>query len=94
MEHGNTRRLVLRPNDLTWRSVGDEVVVLDLGASAYFTLNGSAATLWPALVEGTTVPDLELLLRTTYDIDEQTAAADVAAFVADLSKQGMLASDV
>jgi hypothetical protein len=82
----------IRPDDVTWRSVGDEVIVLDMRTWEYMGLNGSGATLWPALVEGATPAALGDLLMETYGIDRGTAGRDVEAFLTSLRESQLLAA--
>lgn len=80
----------LRQSGLTWHVAGDEVVVLDLGGSVYLKLNGSARVLWERLTEPCTDADLTATLVEQFQIDEQRAAGDVAGFLADLRRRGLL----
>lgn len=73
-----------------WRSLGDQIVVLDLRGSVYFELNPTAARLWPALVDGT---DESALVRILADAGPADAAADVRAFLAELRAAGLLHED-
>lgn len=74
----------LRQSGMTWQVVGDEVVVLDLDGSVYFKVNGSGKLLWERLVEPATTAELVEVLTTNFDVDDERAAADVDAFVAQL----------
>jgi hypothetical protein len=82
----------IRSEDVTWRSVGDEVIVLDMRTWEYMGLNGTGATLWPALVEGATPQGLGDLLVDTYGIDQGTASRDVEAFLTSLRESQLLAT--
>jgi hypothetical protein len=84
-------RLGLRSDNLTWREVGDEVVVLDLSSSTYLAVNGSGAVLWKALAEGASAGELQDTLMRQYDIEADTARRDVGAFLDDLRSRGLLA---
>jgi hypothetical protein len=80
----------LRQSGLTWHVAGDEVVVLDLQGSVYLKLNGSGRVLWERLAEPCTEVSLVTALREQFDVDEERAAADVAVFLADLRRRGLL----
>jgi Coenzyme PQQ synthesis protein D (PqqD) len=83
----------LRDAGLTWHVAGDDVVVLDLEGSVYLKLNGSARVLWERLAaQSSTEQELAAALVDTYGIDAERAAADVAGFVADLRRRGLLDS--
>ena len=49
--------LKIRDEELSWRQVGDEIIVLDLRSNAYLSINQSGTALWDMLVEGTTSGD-------------------------------------
>ena len=66
---------------MEWQHVDDEVVVLDLNASAYLAVNDTGAVLWPLVAEGTTEHELVEELTSRFRIDEDEARADVGAFV-------------
>jgi hypothetical protein len=80
----------LRDAGLTWHVAGDDVVVLDLEGSVYLKLNGSARVLWERLARSSTETELADALVDTFGIDPERAAADVATFVADLRRRGLL----
>ena len=80
----------LRQENLTWQVAGDDVVVLDLKGSVYLKLNGTGRVLWEALVDPRTDSELVSALVEKYGIEEERAAADVAAFLGDLRDRGLL----
>jgi hypothetical protein len=53
-------------------------------------VNGSGRVLWELLAEPRTEAELTAALVARYEIDEARAAADVAGFVADLRRRGIL----
>jgi coenzyme PQQ synthesis protein D (PqqD) len=74
-------RHTIHTEALTWREINGEVVILDLEASKYLSLNGTGALLWSALAEGADDAQLIELLTERYGIDEATATRDVDAFL-------------
>jgi len=83
----------LRVDDVVWREVGEDLVVLELSTSTYLTLNGSAKQLWIGLAEGGTVPGLVDKLTTLYGISDEQASTDTEAFLAALAERKLLAFD-
>jgi hypothetical protein len=83
--------LQLRTDDLTWREVGEELVVLKLSTGTYLTLNTVGRELWLQLEGGATGDQLAKGLIERYGITPEQAAEDVAAFVADLRGRELLA---
>jgi len=84
--------LRLRQDDLEWREIDRDIVVLDARDAAYLTLNGSGAVLWRMLAASATRDELAAALVDAYGIDATTAAADTDAFLDALSEQGLLAA--
>jgi hypothetical protein len=74
-------RLRVRHENLTWRRVSEEIIILDLDRSVYLALNLSAATLWECLVDGATPDDLVQLLTSEFGVDQIQARSDVDAFL-------------
>ena len=86
-----TETLRLRADDMTWRSVESEIVVLDQRDSTYLAVNRTGSVLWPLLAEGATRPELAAALVERFGIDEARAATDVDAFVEFLAGRDLLA---
>lgn len=85
------QRLQLRSEDVAWREVEGEIVVLDLTGGVYLSINDSGAALWSRLTEGATRAELADALVSEYEIDRDLALRDVDAFVAMLAEHKLLA---
>ena len=83
--------LRLRTDRIAFRQAGDELVVLDLRSSTYLSANATATVLWRSLEQGATRADLVGALTATFEIDAETATADVDDFVADCRARDLLA---
>ena len=84
--------LCLRKDDLDWREIDDEIVVLDTRDAVYLSVQGSGALVWRLLAESTTKDSLIEALVEKYGVDSTRATADVDAFLATLNDRGLLAS--
>jgi len=78
------------------RKVADTYVVVAVGAEAkkhnvMITLNETGGLLWNKLTEGTDEEGLVNAILEEYDIDKETAAKDVSAFLAKITGEGLLA---
>jgi Coenzyme PQQ synthesis protein D (PqqD) len=82
--------LKLREGATEWREVADQVLVLDLEASDYLVINRTGAAVWPALVAGTTREELIELLTSTFDVDAESAAANLDEFLSTLRERSLL----
>ena len=77
------------------REVGGKTLAIATGATAkkfhgMITLSGSGKEIFEALREETTEEKIVDKLLAIYDVDRETAAKDVARFVAELRKAGLL----
>lgn len=72
-----------------------EAAIIDLRSGTYFSLNASAALLWPCLVAGTTMEGLiEFALASSVEGEAAIVAESVRTFVGGLKQQGLIdASD-
>lgn len=78
------------PDELVWREVADEVIVLDLRTSMYSRLNGSASVLWMALAEGATTSELARRLEEEFGVETEVAKRDTNKFLASCHDQDLL----
>ena len=82
--------LRLRSEGLAWREIDGEVVLVDLVVATYLSTNETAAVLWRRLADGTSEDELVRALVAAYDVDAETAAADVRAFLDDCRARALL----
>jgi len=80
----------LRSQEVSWREVEGEAVVLDMRSSTYFQANRSATVLLKALVDGAEHQQLVDRLVTAYGLAPEQAAADVGWFLSELERRGLL----
>ena len=81
--------------DYILREVVDYYVVIGTGADAYrpneiLSLNETGAFLWKILEGGAAKQDLIDHLVLEYEVDEETAAKDVEAFLDQLRRNSMI----
>jgi Coenzyme PQQ synthesis protein D (PqqD) len=87
---GEGRDMQLRGNDITWREVDGEMVILDLVSSTYLTTNHTGAAILRSLVEERSYDQLVDTLVEEFDISRQLAETDVTAFVDLLRNHNLL----
>lgn len=84
------KKVQIKVDDVVWREVGDELVVLELSSSTYLNLNGAAKHLWLELAYGATVGELVDSLTERYGIASDQALADSETFLASLSDRDLI----
>ena len=85
--------VIARSTDLETRTVDGELVLLDLRAQCYLSLNRTGAELWPLIVEGTTPERLAEALRARFGVSVDVAARDVGILLGQLREADLLALD-
>jgi hypothetical protein len=83
-------QIQLRENDVVWRAVDDEIIVLDRRTWGYISVNFTGATLWQDVVDGTTRTQLVDKLVSAFNVDKPKALADVDSFVTMLEQHDLL----
>lgn len=78
------------------REIAGEYLLVPVGAAAakfngLITLNETAHTIFRALSEGSTAEELTALVVSEYEVDSDTARADVDEFIQQLRQIGALA---
>ncbi len=84
-------KTTFKPNDdVTWRDVSGEMVVLKLSSGEYYTFNEQGRITWLALSEGKSVEQAVRMIVDEYDVGSDKAREDVEAFVVGLMEQELL----
>jgi hypothetical protein len=83
-------QLRLDESAVAWREVDGDIVVIDLKASQYLTLNAVGRFLWLRLAHGADETSLADALAAEASLDRARARSDVAAFVQDLRTRKFL----
>lgn len=70
--------------------LGEEVVILHLGAGIYYGLDGVGAHVWRLIEESGTVGAIEEAVVSEYDVDREEWADDLDELLRDLSSRGLI----
>ena len=82
----------LRENDLVWREIDGETVLLDLATSKYLVTNRTGTFVLGLLATQQDHDSLISALAERFEISTEVATADVDAFLATLRDRNLLAS--
>jgi hypothetical protein len=82
-------RIVAR-EDVLSRQLDSEAVLLDLASGTYFGLDAIGSEIWALIAKGTTVASICEAIVSQYDVDAETARADLERLVTDLSERGLV----
>ena len=70
--------------------LGEEVVMMDVEAGAYFGLDAVGARVWAMTAEPVVLADVVSQLLEEFDVEREQCETALATFVADLIENGML----
>ena len=76
---------------VAWRRVDDEVVVLDLDSSAYYSLNDTGSRMWELLAAGHPLDNVVSLVSDEYGHAVADVSRDADALLKDLLREKLLA---
>ena len=77
-------------DDVIGEILDGEAVLLHLKTGRYFTLNRSGTRIWQLIEQHASLEDVQNALCSEFDVDGDTARADIAELVARLENKGLL----
>lgn len=76
--------------DVIWRRIGDEVVVIKDDGLATHVLNKTAAHIWEMCDGGCTVDEITTNLCERFDVSYEVASVDVREIIEKLTQLGIM----
>jgi Coenzyme PQQ synthesis protein D (PqqD) len=76
--------------DVVWRDLDDEVVILDIVSNQYFGLNGAGGAMWRLLAGHGSVDEIVARLAEQFDAGAEQLRTDLEALIKDLEGKGLL----
>jgi len=80
--------------DVVSRTVGDDMILLDLESGTYYTLNSVGAVIWNELERGAArdggLDAVAAAVVAEFEVEDETARADVSALLDDLESHGLV----
>jgi Coenzyme PQQ synthesis protein D (PqqD) len=77
-------------NDVVWRIVEGEAVVLNVSTGHYYTLNPTATMIWELLVEQQSLNEIIATIVDTTDAKAEAVRSDVLEQVASWRTEGLI----
>lgn len=81
------------PPHVHFRSLHDEVVLLDTKSDSYLGLNQTAAVAWGVIATGGTQAEAATTLVTQFDVTPEQADNDTGTLVAELLAKGLIEAE-
>ncbi|HEV8065716.1 MAG TPA: PqqD family protein [Acidimicrobiales bacterium] len=83
-------RFQIREDDVAWRRVVDDMVLLDVEHSVYHGLNRTGAIIWEGIAGGHSVAELIELVAEEFPDAAEQASSDVPRFLRALVDAGLI----
>ena len=78
------------PEDIVFRDLAGEAVVLNLGTSMYFGLNAVGTQIWRLISEGCSSEQIVATLLEEYEIEEARVQKDLDILLEQLNDVGLI----
>lgn len=78
-------------DDIVYREIDGEIVVLNLASGDYVAFDAIASRIWRLIEEFGSLPLVKSGLLAEYDLDEETCQTELDAFVRTLHEKGLIA---
>jgi len=82
--------IVVATKDQTSCPLGDDIVILDLKAGLYFSLNDVGALVWQLIQQPRSVKDLRDAILATFDVEREVCERDLEALLRDLASRNLV----
>jgi Coenzyme PQQ synthesis protein D (PqqD) len=79
--------MLKKKEEIIWRVVDDEALLLDTNSGYYFSMNGTATEIWCLLNEGKSIDEVAQTIANRYEIDSETVKCDVHELISNLNKE-------
>ncbi len=76
--------------DITWRDVDGEIVVLKLNTGEYFTFNELGRSTWLQVSQGNTISQAVQAVIAEYDVEMAQAESDIKKFIGGLVGRSLI----
>ncbi len=87
---GITENRVKQAEDVIWRRIGDEVVIIKEDGLATHVLNKTAAFIWEMCEDESGIDEIAARLCERYDVSLEEARADVREIIEKLANLGVM----
>ncbi|HEY9732031.1 MAG TPA: PqqD family protein [Drouetiella sp.] len=79
--------MITKTDEIIWRVVDDEALILNTSNGYYFSMNGTATEAWCLLNEGKSIDEVAATIADRYAIDLSSAKADVESLLTELKNE-------
>lgn len=80
------------PEDVVWRDLGEEVVILNLATGIYFSLNKVGRRIWSLIAEQAGSDEVVSKVAQEFEADTSRIQDDFDSLVRELEAEGLVAA--
>ena len=81
------------PDDVMFRILGDEAVILNVGSGVYFGLDTVGTRMWQLMSEHGSTDKVVATMLNEYEVEEAQLRADLDKLIEQLSEKGLVKVD-
>jgi hypothetical protein len=81
-------------DNIAWRNINEEVVILNLKSGEYFTLNDVGQVIWLAITDKNNIEEIRQKVVDNFDVSPENAAKDIDKFLTGMLNEGLLHESV
>ena len=85
-----TQRISPNKNGAIGKILDGEAIIINLVTGSYYSTTGAGATIWQAIENRPTIPQIVALLTAEYDVDERVAREDVDRLLEELKREDLV----
>lgn len=86
----SSHSVVVAAKDRVSCPLGDDVIILDLKAGLYFSLDNVGATIWQLIQQPRTVGELRQAVLDTFEVDPEVCERDLLALLRELATRNLI----
>lgn len=84
------QRLRVNSENVVFEEVDGEVIAIDLGGGAYYSIGGSGTAIWALLAGGASADEICAALVARFDADAEAVRAEVEGLLSTLLESGLV----
>jgi len=77
-------------DNVVWRDLDGEIVILNLTSGVYFSVDGVGTRIWILMSEQVATEEIVRQLIAEFDVEEAQLRSDMESLVKDLAGQGLI----
>jgi hypothetical protein len=82
--------IVVAAKDHVSCPLGDDIIILDLRAGLYFSLDNVGAMVWQLIQQPRTMQDLRAAILETFEVSEEVCERDLVALLQQLAAKDLI----